>query len=185
MSDIYLGLIHHPILDKRGEIITTSVTNLDIHDIARSCRTFGLKKYFIVTPIEKQHQLVSNILDYWNKDFANDYNPDRASALSFIEVENSFEDSLAKIEEETGVKPIVAMTGANFKESDGSIAMLQEEAKREERPIFLIFGTGWGLHPQILERNDFFVDPIRGIAEDGYNHLSVRSAVAIYLSQFI
>ncbi len=184
LNKIYLGLVHHPILDKRGEKITTSVTNLDIHDIARSCRTFGVSKYFIITPIEKQHELVNDILSYWNKDFANAYNPDRADALSFIEVKNSFEESLRAIQDETGLEALIAVTGANFTESDGSIKDLESLAAKHKRPIFLIFGTGWGLHPELLEQKDFSVFPIKGIAQDGYNHLSVRSAVAIYLSQF-
>ena len=64
MSSIYLGLVHHPINNKRGDVVTTSVTNLDIHDIARSCRTFGMKKYFIVTPLKAQHGLVKRILGH-------------------------------------------------------------------------------------------------------------------------
>ena len=83
---MYLGLVHHPIVDKRGDTVTTSVTNLDIHDIARSARTFGFDGYFIVTPIEKQHQLVKTILDHWNTDHGTAYNPDRKDALSFIRI---------------------------------------------------------------------------------------------------
>jgi hypothetical protein len=52
----YLGLVHHPIKNKRGEVVTTSVTNLDIHDIARSCRTFGFDNYYIVTSLKLQHE---------------------------------------------------------------------------------------------------------------------------------
>ncbi len=175
---IYVALVHHPIINKNGEKVTTSVTNLDIHDIARSSRTFGVSKYFIVTPIEKQHTLINEILGYWNKDFAHIYNPDRADALSFIEIKNTFKDITDELD-----GPIIAMTGANFKQSDGSMMALQEYSKRENRPILLVFGTGHGLHPEILEQKTYSVDPILGINSDGYNHLSVRSAVAIYLSQ--
>ena len=61
---IYLGLVHHPIKNKKDELVTTSVTNLDIHDIARSCRTFGVQKYFIITPLVAQHELVGLILGH-------------------------------------------------------------------------------------------------------------------------
>ena len=94
---MYMGLIHHPVLGRKEEIITTSVTNLDIHDIARSARTFGFDKYFIVTPVKKQHTLVQSILDHWNTDVENSYNPDRSSALSFIELSNSIEDAKKRI----------------------------------------------------------------------------------------
>lgn len=177
---MYLGLIHHPIKDKRGDLITTSVTNMDIHDIARTARTFGFKGYFIVTPIEKQHKLVSTILDYWNTDSANEYNPDRSSALSFIKLENTVENAIDKIKEAEGESPLVCVTGANFEESDGNEAALRSKLELDNKPLFLLFGTGWGLHASLLEKADFMLNPIHGTAYDGYNHLSVRSAVAIY-----
>lgn len=177
---LYIGLIHSPILGRKGEIITTSVTNLDIHDIARTSRTFNYKKYFIVTPVKKQHDLVQGILDHWNTDVENSYNPDRTSALSFIELQNTFEDACAKIEEIEGKKPYVVATGANFKNADGNETELCAKLSVDNRPMFLIFGTGWGLHASITDKADYLLDPIFGNADDGYNHLSVRSAVAIY-----
>ena len=48
-----IALIHHPVLDKNRDIVATAVTNLDIHDIARSARTYGVGRYYVVTPIEE------------------------------------------------------------------------------------------------------------------------------------
>lgn len=183
MSNLYLGLVHHPIRNKMGEKVTTSVTNLDIHDIARSSRTFGVKKYFIVTPLKAQHDLVNKILGHWEEDKAAAYNPDRQDALAIAKVIDSVEDAMAEIEKIEGKKPLLAVTGANFQEFSGTSADLREKMKIDNTPCFLVFGTGWGLHAQVLEKADFFLDPIFGIAEDGYNHLSVRSAVAIYLDR--
>jgi hypothetical protein len=39
MADLYLALLHYPVYDKDHKIVTTSITNMDIHDIARSART--------------------------------------------------------------------------------------------------------------------------------------------------
>jgi tRNA (guanine37-N1)-methyltransferase len=36
MADLFLALLHYPVRDKNGAIVTTAVTNMDIHDIARS-----------------------------------------------------------------------------------------------------------------------------------------------------
>lgn len=176
----YMGLIHHPILGRKGEIITTSVTNLDIHDIARSARTFGFSKYFIVTPVKKQHDLVQTILDHWNTDVENSYNPDRSSALSFIELADSIEIAKERIKEIEGVEPFVVVTGANFDEFSGTEKDLHAKLNLDNRPMLLLFGTGWGLHASVIDDADFKLDPIIGTAKDGYNHLSVRSAVAIY-----
>ncbi len=177
---MYLGLIHHPVLGRKGEIITTSVTNLDIHDIARTARTYGFKQYFIVTPVKKQHELVQTILDHWNTDVENSYNPDRSSALSFIELANSIEEAKQRIFEIEGQNPFVVVTGANFQEFSGDENELRKQLQVDNRPMFLLFGTGWGLHASVTDSADFKLDPIIGAAEDGYNHLSVRSAVAIY-----
>ena len=62
---LYLALVHYPVKDRAGATVTTSVTNLDVHDIARSARTFGLCRYYVVTPIELQHVLVRRILEHW------------------------------------------------------------------------------------------------------------------------
>lgn len=180
---IYLGLVHHPINNKRGDIVTTSVTNLDIHDIARSCRTFGIQNYFIVTPLEAQHKLVNRILGHWEEDDAGAYNPDRQDALSIARLVNSVEEGINKIKEIEGIEPLVCVTGANFKSNNGVETDLINKAHLDKKPIFLLFGTGWGLHAHVLERAHFALEPIFGGSADGYNHLSVRSAVAIYLDR--
>lgn len=180
MSNLYLGLVHGPVLNKRGAEVTTSVTNLDIHDIARTSRTFGFKNYFIITPIKAQHELLNRILTHWDTDEANDYNPDRKDALSFIQLVDSVELGIAAIEKLEGQKPKVAVTGANFKTFDGGAIDLKNQLKIDKKPLFLLFGTGWGLTASIINLADFRLEPIYGNNSDGYNHLSVRSAVAIY-----
>jgi hypothetical protein len=180
MPNLYLGLVHFPIRNKQGVEVATSVTNLDIHDIARSSRTFGFSNYFIITPIKMQQQLVQRILDHWNTDVANQYNPDRQSALEFIRLEDSIEQSVQRIKELEGCEPLVCVTGANFKAYDGDVSVLAERLKLDKRPLFLLFGTGWGLSASVVDAAHFKLEPIFGKSSDGYNHLSVRSAVAIY-----
>lgn len=182
-TSFYLGLVHSPINNKRGAVVTTSVTNLDIHDIARSCRTFGYKNYFIVTPIVAQHELLTRIIGHWASDKGNVYNPDRSDALADVRVINTIEDGIKRIEEIEGKKPLVIVTGANFKSFDGDVPQLIEKIRVDKQPIFLLFGTGWGLTASVVESADFRLLPIFGSASDGYNHLSVRSAVAIYLDR--
>ena len=176
----YIGLVHGPIKSKDGSEITTSVTNLDIHDIARSARTFGFKKYFIVTPIKNQQAMVKKILGFWEADSGLIYNPDRRNALAEAEVIDSIADAVKKITEIEGRKPCVVVTGANFDSYDGKEKELIQKISVDGTPMFLLFGTGWGLTAPVVEQADFRLEPIFGIADDGYNHLSVRSAVAIY-----
>lgn len=183
LPNIYLGLVHYPINNKNGEIVTTSVTNLDIHDISRSCRTFGVTKYFIVTPLQAQHELVGRILGHWEGDKSGCYNPDRKDALSIARLSKSVDDAVMSIKEAEGVEPIIVVTGANFKEFSGNENSLREKMSLDNRPCLLLFGTGWGLNAAVLDRADFSLGPIFSSAEDDYNHLSVRSAVAIYLDR--
>ncbi len=181
--NIYLGLVHHPIKNKLGELVTTSVTNLDIHDISRSCRTFGVKKYFIVTPFDAQRELVDSILGHWEQDHANAFNPDRQDALAIARAVDSIETAIAQITEIEGKRPLIAVTGANFESFDGDVKELTKKLEVLNMPCFLLFGTGWGLHPIALEKAEFKLSPIISKNSDGYNHLSVRSAVAIYLDR--
>jgi hypothetical protein len=183
--NLYLGLVHHPIKNKLGELVTTSVTNLDIHDISRSCRTFGVKKYFIITPFVAQRELVNSILGHWEQDKANAYNPDRQDALGVASAMDSIEAAIAEITKIEGQAPLLAVTGANFVSFDGDILQLTKKIEESNMPCFLLFGTGWGLHPIALEKADFKVSPIIAKSTDGYNHLSVRSAVAIYLDRML
>ena len=64
-GSLYLALVHYPVCNKNGETIGSAVTNLDIHDIARACRTFGIQKYYLVTPYEDQRKIVAEILLHW------------------------------------------------------------------------------------------------------------------------
>ena len=179
-QNLYIGLVHGPIRSKDGKEITTSVTNLDIHDISRTARTFGFKRYFIITPIKNQQMMVKKILGFWEADSGLIYNPDRKEALAEAEVTDSIELAIAEITRLEGKKPCVVVTGANFDAYDGKEKELIAKIRLDETHMFLLFGTGWGLTASVTEQADFRLEPIFGIANDGYNHLSVRSAVAIY-----
>ena len=127
LVNLYLGLIHHPVKNKKGELVTTSVTNLDIHDIARSCRTFGVKKYFIVTPLQAQHDLVERILGHWNKNGSQGTNPDRTEALGLIQLARHIEEACRAIEKEAGTPPRLIATGAKLPHFDHSCHSLGQK----------------------------------------------------------
>ncbi|MEI8348235.1 MAG: RNA methyltransferase [Pseudomonadota bacterium] len=183
----YVGLVHYPTVNKNGEEIITSVTNLDIHDIARSCRTFGVKKYFLINPLEPQREVAERILQHWRKDQSNQYNPDRCVALQTVQWAYTIAEAREIIEKEEQKAPLVAVTSAQFKEADGDVKSLLTKIffdnELDNRPLFLLFGTGWGLSASVVNEADFRLVPIFSHNLDGYNHLSVRSAVAIYLEK--
>ncbi|MCL1817217.1 MAG: RNA methyltransferase, partial [Clostridiales bacterium] len=65
-------------------MINTSLTNLDLHDIARACATYGVSRYFLVQPIDIQRQLMADLLEHWQQGFGARYNPDRGQALELV-----------------------------------------------------------------------------------------------------
>jgi hypothetical protein len=182
MLSVYVGLVHYPVLGKQGETITTSVTNLDIHDIARSCRTFGVKKYFIITPLKIQQTLVQRILGHWKKDESGFYNPDRQNALASAEVIDSVELAQQEVTKTEQNQVKIVVTGARF-DSSLEVNQMMQSVFVDKGSILLLFGTGHGLEKAVVESADYALAPILGNAHDGYNHLSVRSAAAIYLNQ--
>ena len=180
---IYLGLLHHPIRNKWGEIITTSVTNLDLHDIARSCCSYGVVEYLIITPLKAQHELLNRLLQHWQREENVAYNPDRAQALGKVLLLHSLHQAREHIVRKEGALPLMAVTGANLDPYDGGERELRERLFLDNKTLFILFGTGHGLADEVVRVADFRLRPIVGRGEDGYNHLSVRSAVAIYLDR--
>ncbi|NPA49484.1 MAG: RNA methyltransferase [Thermodesulfobacteria bacterium] len=180
---VYVALIHYPVINKEGRLIASSVTNLDLHDISRICRTYGVKRYFVVQPLREQRELIEELLTYWQKGSGALYNADRQEALKILQVTPNFETCLQKIEAEAG-EALVIGTDARKEFANLSYA----EGRRlchTGRPVLLLLGTAWGLAPKLLDRCQYVLEPIYGSAEDGYNHLSVRAAAAIILDRLL
>ena len=182
MSRAAVALVHHPCLDKQGKVYTTSLTNLDVHDIARSSRTFGVAAYYIVTPIRAQQELARTIASFWEEGRGKARNPDRTEALRTVRVVSSIEDAIEAEARELGTAPLIVVTSA--RDVEESVSYGEGRARMAAAPGSLIlFGTGHGLAPAVLERADIVLEPIHG--SDGYNHLSVRSAAAIILDRLL
>jgi tRNA (guanine37-N1)-methyltransferase len=182
-SAYYIALVHYPVLDPKGHTIATSVTNLDIHDIARLARTYDAKGYFIVQPGEEQKALTQSLLGYWTTGHGSKINPDRREALSRVGVVDSLSDAEAAINEAEKNMPLTVGTSAKIRKNIIGYEELRETMEGEEKPFLLIFGTGHGLSEETLEQMDYILKPIEGRGD--YNHLSVRSAVSIILDRLI
>lgn len=171
---IWLALIHHPVRDRAGATATTAVTNLDVHDLSRLARTYGLAGYFVVTPITAQRAIVGRILSHWREGAGARKLPVRGEALSLCEAVASVDDAVTAVRQRAGGTPLLVATSARH---EGPATPWAEAARRmRERPSILLFGTGHGLSSEAIERCDLLLPPIR---PGGYNHLSVRTAAAI------
>ena len=181
-----MALLHYPMMNRRGEEVTTAVTNLDIHDLARSARTYGMRKYFILTPIEVQHGLVGRIIGHWREPQSKDFHPDRFEALSLVQLVKSFDEIKSAIRAECGEDPEVVLTDARLKPNSVTYVDYRRELMdaQRTRPTLLVFGTGWGVSDTFNPEVNRILTPVYGPeGEGGYNHLSVRAAVAIILDR--
>ncbi len=184
LNNIYVAVLHYPMLGKDGRIVTTAVANMDVHDIARTCRTYDVKRYYIVNNLPMQRQIVLRVLNYWKNGFGREYNPSRAEALKRVKLLSYYEDLLEEIEKENdGKAPVKVFTSAKPRENTVSYEKMRKILLKEERPILFLFGTGQGMPNEILKTCEISLEPIRGLSD--YNHLSVRAAVAITLDRII
>ena len=183
MSDpsFSVALLHHPVYDKNGLVVATAVTNLDIHDIARAARTFGAASYHVITPVAEQQALVTRIVAHWQRGWGATYNPKRKAALDLVTVEPTLDAVIASLTRHNGRRPLTVVTGATGRAGSVTSSQLSERMVSGDDHYLLLFGTGWGMTEEIFAAADLVLEPIRGGGD--YNHLSVRSAVAIYLDR--
>jgi hypothetical protein len=175
-------LVHHPVLDRQGAIVTTAVTNLDVHDLARSARTYGCSDYFVAHPILAQRELVTSILEHWTDGSSGRRIPDRKEAFRVLRVVESLEAAVDALGGREGVEMWV--TAARRLGTSLGFGEARARLERPGKTVLLVFGTGWGLAPSVFEAADAVLAPIVAARGD-YNHLSVRAACAIALDRLM
>jgi len=180
-ANLAIALLHHPVYNKLHEVVTTALTNLDLHDIARSSRTFGLDRFYIVTPSLDQRALAQRITGHWQTGWGASYNPDRKEALDIVRVCDTLAE--ARAEYQTGfAEPVrTVITGAANRPGSIACQAFRQMLGNPETPYLLLLGTGWGLTEACFDAADHILEPIAGTGR--YNHLSVRSAAAILLDR--
>lgn len=174
-----VALMHYPMKDKQSDIVATAITNLDLHDISRSCRTYGVDTYFVITPIEAQREVAGRVISHWINGYGAGYNPNRKEAFSRTVIKESLLQAIYDIEKRFKKKPIIVATTARPDRATITSASLGLIAEKD--PVLLLFGTGWGFADEVFNIADYVLEPIEGASE--FNHLSVRSAVAILLDR--
>ncbi len=181
-ADLYVVLLHYPVLNKAGETISSAVTPLDLHDIARAARTYGVRRFFVVTPLTDQKDLAEMVVDHWVTGYGATYNPARREALELVELADTLESVKARIRLMGHGEPIVVVTSSKDRSDSIDYRALRGMLDKGP-PYLLVFGTAWGMTPEIMESADIRLRPIRGAS--GYNHLSVRSAATAVLDRLL
>lgn len=182
IGNLFIALVHYPVYNKKGEVVATSVTTLDIHDIARTARTYGIARFYVLTPLPAQKELVQRILKHWVEGYGAEYNPTRREAFLNVSVCGGLSEIIEDIKKTTAKTPKIIVTDA--RKFPNSLNFSELKSKMGKNNAFLLlFGTGWGLEKGIIENADYRLEPVEGITD--YNHLPVRGAVAIILDRLL
>jgi tRNA (guanine37-N1)-methyltransferase len=187
----YVALMHTDVLVGDNVPGNTSVTSIDIHDIARSGATYGIKNYYVVTPLIDQQKIVSKMLHFWKEGYGQEYNPQRFDAVKSVHLKGSFDSVTQEIRQIEGKDPIIIATSAkkhSFLEQEKNLIQQisyfdQSRVWSQDRPVLFLFGTGQGLMEELISKCDFILNPVEGFSK--FNHLSVRSAVAVILDRWL
>lgn len=181
---VYIALLHGPVYDKNGRVVTTCVTNLDLHDIARVARTYNVGHFYVVHPVASQEALIRRLVHHWEEGFGARYNATRKEAFASMTLCRTLSDVREKIRLAwEGKDSRIVVTAAGRYDATICIPALRKSIQGGEGPLLLLFGTGWGLSEEVVREADDVLEPIRGA--DGYNHLSVRSAVSIVIDRLL
>jgi tRNA (guanine37-N1)-methyltransferase len=178
----HLALVHYPVRDRTGAIVTTAVTNFDLHDLARSTLTYGLAGYHVVTPVTSQRDKAAHIATLWLDDQLGE---SRAQALARLRTAPGIDEVIAAITAAHGEPPLVVATSAKATSFPAARHLTTSELVTELRattaPLLLLLGTGWGLAEEMIPSVTRVLAPIEGRPD--WNHLAVRSAGAILLDR--
>lgn len=212
MIRLGVGLLHYPVLDRHKKVVATNITNLDVHDIARVSKVYGVDSYYVIHPALEQLMFVARLLEHWRIGDGKKFNPMRATALTMVETAESLEAAVRAFDPNAAVVGTTArqidgverasfadlrgflQTGAG-RRLEGPQALESEPGKSGEvdprvaavlegrKSLFLLFGTGFGITEDVLKSCDLLLEPMRGAPPLDYRHLSVRSAVSICLDR--
>jgi hypothetical protein len=184
VSHVALALVHHPVLNRAGEVVTAAITNIDLHDIPRSAYSYGVGAVYVVHPISAQRALAERIRSHWVGGAGEKRIPDRRGPLELLRVVSSLAEALADWNgRQAGELWTTSARATKNQQLDWVAA--RQRLRSSKRRILIAFGTSWGLGGAVHQLSNHALPAIQSPRPDGYNHLSVRAAVAIILDRLL
>lgn len=174
-----VALVHHPVIDRRGDEITSTVDHFDVMDASRLSLTYPVWRFYVVNHIPAQRALTERLIRHGNEAAHRD---EARGSFSKTFWAPDLDAVIADHEDEFGVRPTPVATSASPSDRDVDFAALRRRLATGE-PILLLIGKAWGLAPRLLATTPLKLCPID--AGTGFNHLSVRSAMAILLDRLL
>lgn len=182
-DNVSIALLHYPAMDREGRIIVTSFTTMDLHDIARPARAYEIHRFYIVQPIDAQRLVIKRQIDYWLSEEGRKANPTRYEIVQLVKLKYTLDEVVEDLEKEKGKRPVLVGTDARKYPNTVTYRELKEKIEKRDREFLIVFGTGYGIPPDMMRTFDLILEPIYGAGD--WNHLSVRNAVAIILDRLL
>lgn len=180
---LFVALLHFPVYNKNREVVATSLTTVNLHDLARLVATYGVLGCYVVMPLRRQRELACRMIAHWTEGYGAAYNSTRAEALRHL----CIVDSLAEVEQDVwrrcGSVPRTIATDARRFPQCTSYADLRDIIWRQREAFLLLLGTGWGLADELMAGCNYILAPIA--VGNRYNHLPVRVAAGIMLDRLL
>ena len=180
---LFVALLHYPVYNKSRDIVATSLTTLNLHDLSRLATTYGTQGCYVVTPLRRQRELARRMIVHWTQGYGATYNPTRAEALQHLHVMETLEEVEQDILRRCGTPPRAIATDARQVAGSLSHAELRRILWQQPDVFLLLLGTGWGLSEELMARCPYILAPIVGCTD--YNHLPVRVAAGILLDRLL
>lgn len=54
---LHVGLLHYPVYNKNYQTIASAITTFDLHDCSRLAKTYGVRTFYVITPLEVSRSL--------------------------------------------------------------------------------------------------------------------------------
>ncbi len=182
-ENVFIALLHFPAMDKEGKTIITSFTTMDLHDIARPSRAYEINTFYIVQPVDAQRKVIRRQISYWTSPEGREANPTRYEIVQIVKLKYTFEEVVEDISQRRGKRPVIVGTDAREYPNTVGYRELAERIQRREEDFLIVFGTGYGIPPDLMRTFDLILEPVKGAGD--WNHLSVRNAVAIILDRLL
>ena len=180
---LFVALLHFPVYNRSREVVTTSLTTINLHDLARLVTTYDVMGCYVVTPLRRQRELACRMIAHWTEGYGAAYNSTRAEALQHLRIVDSLADVEQDILRHCGSLPLTIATDARQLPQCTSYATLRDIIWRQGTAFLLLLGTGWGLTDELMADCNYILAPIA--VGNRYNHLPVRVAAGIMLDRLL
>ena len=179
----FVALLHYPVYNKNREIVATSLTTINLHDLARLVTTYGVSGCYVVSPFERQRELAGRMVSHWTEGYGAAYNPTRGEALQNLCLVGSLAEAVQDIASHCGLTPRTIASDARRVPGCTAYADMREIIWQRSGAFLLLLGTGWGLAGDLMDACDYVLAPIA--VGERYNHLPVRVAAGIMLDRLL